>query len=202
MLRARRRLVALLAGPALLLAGCGSGAGNDGADAAERLPAAGLSKIEAAPDVPSHDTLAENPALVDRAMLLSAGLDLGYSRAASGDVAFRDVGAAFAAQADLSFPAVDTVRVSVDRALDPAVSAAFAWTAWRSDDNVDWTPVALAGPVAFRASPQFQFEIPIARTQARYVKVVAQPLPPGITTDPRYAVVFVTELQLYLLGAP
>ena len=44
---------------------------------------------------------------------------------------------------------------------------------------------------------QNRFEISVPDTQARYLKVVTKPLPVGITTDPTYTDVFVTELTLF-----
>jgi len=70
---------------------------------------------------------------------------------------------------------VSLVYVWVDKALPAQVSGAFGWTAYRSDDNVDWVPVPLAGPVTFGAFDN-RFEIPIEGTRSRYLKVVTRPL--------------------------
>jgi hypothetical protein len=76
------------------------------------------------------------------------------------------------------------------------VVAAYAWTAYQSDDNVDWTPVAISGPVVF-GTFQNRFEIPVVETRARFLKVVTSPLPVGVTIDPQFANVLVTELQAF-----
>jgi hypothetical protein len=142
--------------------------------------------------MPTHVTLLPNAALVDGVLGESAGLDIGYGASVSGDFAKRDVGA----QLPDAMTAVDLMCVRVDRPLAPSVAAATTWTAYRSDDNVNWSPVVLTGPVLF-ASMQNRFEIPIQLTQARYLKVVTQPLAPGVTTDPTFTDIFVTELTLF-----
>lgn len=94
---------------------------------------------------------------------------------------------------------VDALFVWVDRQLPPDVVTAYAapgrWRAFRSDDNLNWTPVAV-GPVVFGVF-QNRFEITIAETRARYLKIVTTPLPAGVTFDQQLASVFVTELQAY-----
>jgi hypothetical protein len=93
---------------------------------------------------------------------------------------------------------VDTIYVYVDRALPPALAAQFTWSAYRSADNLTgiWTPVALTQPVTFNPV-LLRFEIRIERTQARFLKVVTQPLPVGATTDPQFQEIFATELQFF-----
>ena len=44
-----------------------------------------------------------------------------------------------------------------------------------------------------------RFDIPIARTRARYLKVVTRPLTTAVTTDPQFNAVLVTELQPFLV---
>jgi hypothetical protein len=89
------------------------------------------------------------------------------------------------------------VYLWVDRSLPADVAGAFSWAAYCSDDNLAWTPVALAGPVTFGAFDN-RFVLSIERTQARFLKVVTRPLAAGTTTDPRFADVLVTEIQFYL----
>lgn len=157
-----------------------------------RLPTGGLSIVETPVDLPTHVTLVPNPALVDGGVVASAGIDIGRGPSLLGDGAFRDLGARFPDPA----PLVNMLCIWVDRALPESVSAAYTWTAYASDDNVAWREVALAGPVSF-APLQNRFEIPVQSTQARHLKVVTRPLAPGVTTDPRYTDVFVTELTLF-----
>ncbi len=151
---------------------------------------AGLSAVETFPATPEHVTLAPNPPLVDGDTTASAGIQLGWAPAAAGDSAPRDVGVELTAGA-----AVDQIRVWVDRALPLEVSSAYAWSAYSSEDDVAWTPIALTGPAQFGAVAA-RFEIPITRTQARYLKAVARPLPAGFSIgQPAFASVLVTEVQ-------
>jgi hypothetical protein len=165
-------------------------------DASPQLAVAGYSVVETPPASPRQVTLLANPALVDGDVGASAGIDLGHGPAASGDTAFRDVGADVWGRGP-----IHELHVWVDRALPPEVSAAYAWDAFWSEDNLIWTPIALAGPVGFGATAA-RFEIPILGVQARYVKVVTRPLAPGVTTDARFASVLVTELQAFGWSGP
>jgi hypothetical protein len=168
------------------MAGCGTSTGHPAT--------AGLSLMESFPATAESDTLGENSALTDGNVSVSANVDLGYSAALSGDTNPRDVGVRFADPP----AAVNTLYVWVDRQLPVEVSAAYSWAAYLSEDNLRWTAVSLVGPAAFSAV-QNRFEIAISLTQARYVKVVTRPLSPGVSTDSRFANVFVTELQALLV---
>jgi hypothetical protein len=189
------RLAAIGSGAvALMLCACSGGPAIPGRDSGwrELFPTYGLSIVEMPVDLPTHVTLAPNATLVDGSVVASAGIDIGRGPSLVGDAAFRDVGAQFADPATI----VNLLCIWVDRALPPSVAAAYTWSAYASDDNVVWRAVALAGPVSF-ASLQNRFEISIQGTQARYLKVVTQPLAPGVTTDPTYNDVFVTELTFF-----
>jgi hypothetical protein len=164
---------------------------------AQRLPAAGLAAVETFSDSPGQITLAPNPALIDGNTAVTAVVDLGYTPSLQGDSRLRDLGVQLAD----AVTAVDALRVWVDRPLPPAVSAAYLWSAYRSDDNMTWTAVALSAPVTFGAFDS-RFEIPIARTAARYLKVVTSPLAAGITADPAFADLFVTELEAFAVDVP
>ena len=65
---------------------------------------------------------------------------------------------------------VNTVYVWVDRPLPPEVlapmTAAGAWTAYTSNDNVNWVQVPILGPVLFGTFDN-RFEITITETRAR-----------------------------------
>ena len=93
---------------------------------------------------------------------------------------------------------VNALRLWVDRQLPPSVAGAYAFTAWSSDDNLSWTQVPVTGPVTFGVFEN-RFEIPIVRTQARYLKVVTRPITTAVTSDPQYRAVLVTELQPFLV---
>ncbi len=168
-------------------------AAGSGSVIVQQNPVAGLSLIETFPSDSVNITLAPNPALVDGNVTSSAAVDLGYAPTLAGDANRRDMGVQFADQVT----PVNLVYVWVDRKLPPEVSVTYTWTAYTSPDNKTWTPVAITGPVIF-APFQNRFEIPVAQVQARYLKVVTQPLPAGVTLDAQYANIFVTELQVLL----
>jgi hypothetical protein len=172
-------------------------AAGSGTVSLQQHPVAGLSLIEANANLPTNDTLLPNPALIDGDTTVSANVDLVYAPGQGGEPASRDLGVQFA---DLVTP-VNTVQVWVDRLLPPEIAVQYVWTAYRSDDNKTWTPIAITGTPIFGPF-QNRFEIPIAETQARYVKVVTQPLSRA-TFDPTlgnaYANVFVTEVQVFLV---
>jgi hypothetical protein len=166
--------------------------GAGGTVATQQFPIAGLSAVEAFPATPDKVALSPNGVLADGDTAGGAGLNLGFGPSLSGDEAFRDMGVQFA---DAVTP-VNAVWIWVDRPLAGAVAGAITFTAYRSDDNLNWTQVPLAGLVAF-APFNNRFEIPIAETQARYLKVVAKPLAAAVTTDARYRDILVTEMQVY-----
>jgi hypothetical protein len=166
-------------------------AGPNGAVPTQRFPVAGLSLVEDFPAVPETDVLLANPALVNGDVASSAAVNLGTSNGAA-DRRPRDLGVQLAD----AVTKVNRVRVWVRNPLPPAVSSAFTWSAYRSDDGQHWTPVALAGAPTFGVLEN-RFDVPIVETAARYLKVVTLPLAPAVTTDPRYADVLVTELQLF-----
>ncbi len=178
--------------------------GTGGTVATQRFPTAGLSIVEAFPAVPTRVTLNQNPALIDgvTAPAANAGIDLGWGRSLAGDVAYRDLGAQFAN----AVTQVNTIYVWVDKQLQAPVWQAFTWDVYRSDDNVDWTLVR-GGAAAVFSPVQNRFEITIDQAQARYLKVVAKPLPAAFASDPRvtdpgpYKEIFVTEVQFFLVVA-
>jgi hypothetical protein len=160
----------------------------------QQHPVTGLSLVEIFPNVPTLDTLLPNPALIDGNLVTSASVDLGFAPTLAGDDHRRDLGMEFA---DLVTP-VNSIQVWVDRALPPELSITYTWEAFQSDDNKTWTPVSITGPVTFGPF-QNRFEIPIRQTQARFLKVVTQPMRAGLTVDNAYANVFVTEIQAFLV---
>ena len=186
--------LAAIGGAALALCACSGAPAAPPQDSSgwnQRFPSSGLSIVEGPGDEPTHVTLAPNSALVDGVLDASAGIDIGRGPSLAGDMASRELGAQLADPTTI----VNLLCVRVDRALPPSVAAGCTWAAYASEDNVAWRAV-LTGPVHF-APLQDRFEIYIQGTQARYLKVVTQPLAPGVTTDPTYNDVFVTELTFF-----
>jgi hypothetical protein len=167
--------------------------GPGGTVSTQRLPIAGYSLVEGALDAPERDTLALNPGVVNGDLAVSAGVEIGFG-VPLGDTAYRDVGVQF----QDATTRVNTVYVWVNKALPSNVAGAFAWRALSSDDNVTWTEVPLLGAAAF-GSFTSRFEITLSEVQARYLKVVVQPLPKTVTVDPRFSSIAVTEVQTLLV---
>lgn len=154
----------------------------------------GLSLIERFPDDPMKDTLNVNPGLIDGNLTSSASINLGYDVSVGGDTDPRDLGGTFAD----ATREVNTVYVWVDRRLPDSVAQHFTWSVYISDDNVNWTAVALAGPTIFDAIYD-RFEISFESVKSRYVKVVTSPLASTATVDPQFRDINVTELQFFLV---
>ncbi len=161
-----------------------------GTVATQQIPSQGLSAVETFPIVPTRVTLDPNPGLVDGDATVGAGINIGFGPSVANDQNYRDLGAQF----PNAVTPVNAIYVYVDRLLAANVAGAFSWAAYRSDDNLDWVSVPLAGAVQF-GTFQNRFEIPIAKTQARYVKVIVKPLAASATSDPRYRDILVTEVQ-------
>jgi len=159
-------------------------------------PIAGVSLVEVPPALPTQDTLPSNAALINGDTQSTAGINLGPSASIAGDVAPRDLGIQFAD----AVTRANTLWVWVDRQLPQALAAALTWTAYRSDDNLSWVQVPIVGQPGFNAF-QPRFEIAIQEQTARYLKLVAKPLPAGATLDPAFRDVLVTELQALLVTA-
>jgi hypothetical protein len=171
------------------------GGSRNGTVTLQQFPVAGLSLVETFPSTPSASTLAPNPALIDGNVTASAGVNIGFAPALAGDQNYRDLGVQFANTST----EVTSLWLWVDRALPAEIWRTFAFTVWQSDDNATWIPVS-AGSAIFDTF-QNRFEIPIASTRARYLKVVTKPLPPAVTVDRQFADILVTELQAYLVQA-
>jgi hypothetical protein len=178
-----------------LLVGCSSQSDatmEPGEALGERTPVGGLSIVAEFPDTPEKVTLGPNPTLIDDDTSASASLDIGYGPALAGDWRFREAGLQFA---DMTTE-VNLLRVWTDRLLPPDVFQTYSWSVFRSDDNLFWVQVPVI--ITLQGVSSSFADIRVASTSARYLKVVTRPLPARITSDPRYAEVFVTELQAFL----
>ncbi|MEK7705386.1 MAG: hypothetical protein AAB426_10540, partial [Myxococcota bacterium] len=158
------------------------------------FPIGGLTLVESFPFDPEQAQLVPEPAVIDGDTTTPVAIDLGTSRALGGDTEARDIGIQLA---DLR-STVNRVWVWVDAALSAEVAAALTWTAYVSSDNLTWTSVPITEAVTF-GTFQNRFEIGIADTRATYLKVVTRPLPAAATSDPAFASVRVTEIQVFNL---
>lgn len=160
----------------------------------EQFPTGGVSAIDETPD---QGELASNPALIDRELIASAGLNLGRRPSTQGDQAPRNFGLDFFIDT-----AVDTLFVWVDRELPASIASSFTWEVWVSSDNENWT-LARTVPSALFGAFENRFEIRFPAVTARYIKVTTRPLslalpvPPGFELDD----IFVTELQAFVTEA-
>ncbi len=170
--------------------------GEGGYVTRQQLPFSGLSAVETFPATAVDIQLAPNPLLIDGNTTATAGINVGFGPTESGDRDARHVGAGFA---DAVTP-VNTIYVWLDRSLPPAVGSALvgSMAVYRSDDNRNWTPVAVVSPPVMSQFAN-RIEVTIAQTQASYLKVTLLPLAVGVTTDAAYRELFVTEIQLLLV---
>lgn len=160
----------------------------------QQVPVHGLSLVESFPPQPDNDHLDVNDALSNGRTDDRTSLDLGTAPARAGKTDAIELGAQFTDPATR----INTLYLWVDRRLTPQVAASFAgaFTAYRSDDGLRWTAVAVTAPVIF---DEFQnhFTVSIALIQAPYVKLVVKPLAATATADATFNDIFVTELQTY-----
>jgi hypothetical protein len=105
-------------------------------------PTQGISSIDDTPQ--DGPALADNPALIDGVLTVSAGLDIGLG---GDETTLTNIGL------DLGLPTdINKIRVWVDRRLTAAVSNSFSWVVFTSPDNLDtsiWTQVATVSPAPF-----------------------------------------------------
>ncbi len=175
--------------------------GPGGTVATQRFPIAGFSATEAPPATPEQETLAPNSLIVDGNPTSSANVNLGWSRSLDPTDDYpRAMGAQFA-------DVVTTVNFAylyLDRALTPEAVTDFQavgrFRAFTSDNNAQWTEVVGVGAAVWKPFLN-RLEIPIPQVSARYVKIVAAPLPSGppFNTQSSLSDIFVTELAFYLV---
>lgn len=152
------------------------------------LPVVAVRGLSALSDLPSNVTLAPNPALIDGNREASTGINLGVPRPAD-DRSLRNFGF------DFEIPrAVNSIRVWVDRDLPLEISQVFSWEIWSSADNVRWTRQRTLGAAPFAPFDNY-FELRFGAIAARYLKLVAAPLPPGVPNAQEYATINVTEIE-------
>jgi hypothetical protein len=170
--------------------------GEGGLVTRQQLPFSGLSAIEVLPATALEIELSPNQLLIDGSTTASAGVNVGFGPTASGDRDTRDVGVGFA---DAITP-VNTIHVYVDREMSAPVGAALSASVavYRSDDNRFWTPVPVVTPPTV-STFENRIEIGITETQARFLKVTLVPLALGVTTEPAFSELFVTELRTLLV---
>ncbi|MBI5509053.1 MAG: hypothetical protein HY903_09890 [Deltaproteobacteria bacterium] len=166
--------------------------GATGTTATQQYPLSGLSLVERFPATPASSTLIPNTALADGNLSASANIDLGYNPSRLGDTANRHFGAEFSELAE----SVNTVYVWVDRTVPVEVASAFVFSVYSSNDNVTWQSVALGGSTIF-ADFADRFEVSFNDTRARFLKVVARPLPANYAAFLDVADVNVTEVQFF-----
>lgn len=172
-----------------------SARGPDGKVARPQLPVAGLSAVVTLPATSTQITLAPNPALVDGTTSAGAGLNVGYGPSTLGDRSPREAGARFADEVT----GVNTLYVWLDRSPVPVASALTGSVqVFQSRDNRSWTEIT--GLVATASAFENRVEVSLpAEVRARHLKVTLLPIATGLTTDPAYRDLLVTELQLLLV---
>jgi len=152
------------------------------------LPFAGLSDLD---DSPTHGTLPANPALIDGNLTASSGINIGLPPL-GGDTRPRNFGLDF-----LNVTEVNNLLVWVDRELPPDIANSFSWDIYTSADNLNWTFLTTASPAPFGPF-QNRFEVNFPNVNARYIKLVVNPLSPAVPGAPGFPSIFITELNAFL----
>ncbi|HXV76186.1 MAG TPA: hypothetical protein VD788_07685 [Candidatus Polarisedimenticolaceae bacterium] len=153
------------------------------------FPFEGLSEID---EFPEQGPLARNAALIDDDFDTSAGIDLGLPPPA-GDDRSRNFGLDFADTVE-----INTLFVWIDRDIPLDTAASFSWRIYTSDDNQEWTLRDSVPAAVFGGAFLPRFEIRFDNVEARYVKLVTEPLQ---STDPDagdFPSIFVTELEAFI----
>lgn len=148
-------------------------------------------------DTPEDDELDFLNALIDSNTETSAGINLGVG---GGDqTVFFNIGL------DLGFVVpVDRLFVWVDKRVEGAAVNGFIWRVYvsdRNDEAADWNLIQGPGPASF-SSFFDRFEIAIPRTEARFIKVVVQPLSVLNPAAPQFQDLLVTEMEALILPPP
>jgi hypothetical protein len=155
------------------------------------FPLAGLSALS---DTPANVALGPTPALIDRNLTASAGINIGLP-ALGGDARQRNVGVDFLAPQELN-----SLQVWVDRDLPFDIANSFLWEVYTSTDNVNWTRYQAGRPAPFGPFEK-RFEISFPSVTTRYIKVVTRPLSGAVIIPPGFAnpdLIFITEVQAFL----
>jgi len=166
------------------------------------LPLFPLQDLAARDDTPLLIALATEPApgqtwgLIDDDIVAPTQIDLGLPPPAGDD-------RPWALAVDFGTSAtMNTFFVWVDAELRPEIAAAFSWQVYTSANNLDWVFAELV-PTAPYDEFLRRFVVRFGDVQARYVKLVVEPLEatlPGATDFPD---IFVTELDTFLrVAAP
>lgn len=167
-----------------------SSSSGNGTRSEQVFPATALSAVEMFPDTTERITLSPNAGLTNGDLTASAGLNVGYGPSQAGDRNPRHAGLQFNDRTTR----VNALEVYVNVSLPPELESALAWEVYRSDDNLDWRPVALTESAIFDPFTN-RYELRFQDTEAQYLKVVTRPLPHGLTMDAQFANVFVTEIR-------
>lgn len=172
-----------------------SARGPGGKVARVLLPVAGLSAVVTLPATSESITLSPNPALVDGTTTAGASVNVGFGSSALGDRNPREAGASFAD----AVTGVNTLYVWLDRSPVPVATALTgSLQVFQSGDNRTWTEITGFTATASPFESRLEISLP-AEVKARHLKVKLLPIASGLTTDPAYRDLSVTELQLLLI---
>ncbi len=143
------------------------------------LPVTILSASSGADDTPANTSLTDNPNLIDRDEVNSAGVDITTSTVRQN------------LAAEVNFQPVDRLRVLLDQELSAALQALLSWQVWVSDDAISWTLVANIPAVYQLENTRTVVVIDLlSSTNNRYVKAVSDVSIVSLSS------VFVTELEV------
>lgn len=152
------------------------------------LPLFPLAALAGRDDTPLLITLPPEPALLDDDLALPTTIDLGLPPPAGDQRPWAlavDFGTAVT---------MNTFFVWLDRDVRPEIAATFGWQVYTSANNLDWVFVESL-PTAPYDEFLRRFVVRFGDVQARFVKVVVEPLDPIVPGATDFPDIFVTELD-------
>lgn len=148
------------------------------------------------PEVPTLDTLVENPLLIDGNAGAGSGVNIGYSPTVTDP---RNMGLDLGLETELN-----SIYVWVNQRLPASIVNSFSWDIYISSDTANlkqWTLVQTVAPAPFGIFDA-RFELRFTNVTTRFIKVVTRPLAspvpvPGVDVNN----ILVTELQAFITTA-
>jgi hypothetical protein len=163
-------------------------ASRSGEVRSQQFPFSGLSSLD---DSPAMGTLDPNPALIDGAVSIGSGVNIGLPPVA-GDTRPRNIGVDFFSDTE-----VNTLLIWIDRELPDDIAASFTWDIYTSADNIMWNLESTVAPAPFGPFEN-RFEIDFSTVNSRYIKVVTRPLAATVVGSAAFPNILVTEIQAFI----
>ena len=152
------------------------------------LPLFPLAALAGRDDTPLLITLPPEPALLDDDLALPTPIDLGLP-APGGDERPWALAVDFGTSV-----AMNTFFVWLDRDVRPEIAGTFSWQVYTSANNLDWVFVESLSTAPYDEFLR-RFVVRFGDVQARFVKLVVEPLDPIVPGATDFPDIFVTELD-------